>query len=108
MFFGHTGFHHPMERTCSVPGYLTLGQAWKLSEVGGGACNVFLCEVGHPPLPPILWYFTQHPCSRTPSGTRRCGCPILALTIHKKEGTERVHDLPRVTQHISGKDRSPH
>lgn len=99
LLYGHTGFHHPTERTCSVPGHLALGQAWKLSGVGRMYCGSLRR------LPPVP---TQHSCSRSPSGTGRHGRPILALAIDNKEGTERVPNLPRVTQHISGRDRSPH
>lgn len=33
---GHTGFHYPRERTCSVPGHLAPSQTWKLSGWGRG------------------------------------------------------------------------
>lgn len=90
---------------CSVPGQLALGQAWKLSGMGVGGhilCFPEMLAIPHPHT--LVLHLTA--CSRTPSGTR-CGSPILALTLHNQKGTERVHDLPRVTQHISERDRSP-
>lgn len=93
---GHTVSHHPMDRTCSVPDHLALGQACKLSGVG---VEHMLCvpeEIATPctraPHSAVLqqeplWYQEtkpSHPCSHNEQ--------------QEKEGTERVHNLPRVTQ----------
>lgn len=47
---------------------------------------------------PALWYLTQHSCSGSPPGTRR---RRHHSGQQEKEGTERVYNLPRVTQQSS-------